>query len=88
MPARRARIDDVVDVTRPTTIALARDTQVVITRFGIVLADRQRDWTWYRWVMAGQWWSVTVSLARSERQATREAMRLIQACRERFQRRR
>jgi hypothetical protein len=83
-----ARVDDVVTVTRPVTIATdARTQQLVATRHGLVLVQREAVWTWYRWVMAGQWWGVTVARPRTERQARREAARLMAACRERYRRR-
>lgn len=87
MSVSPARIDRVVDVTRPVALDVDAGTAVVATRWGLVLVQRERGWTWYRWMMAGRLWSVTTEMARDERQAQREAARLIHASRERCRRR-
>lgn len=74
---RRTRIDRVVLVTRPVTLAWEGPLAVVVTRWGVVVVARHEDWTWYRWVMAGRWWSVSVAVGRTAGQAAREGQRLI-----------
>lgn len=87
MPLRPARVDRVVDVTRPVAVEWDTKTALLVaTRWGLVLVQREARWTWYRWVMAGRWWSVTVELRREVPQAKREAARLIRVCRERYRR--
>lgn len=84
MPLTPARLDRVVAVTRPTVVETDVATQMLVaTRLGLVLVQRERGWTWYRWGWAGRWWSATVDVAREPKQAQREAGRLIRACRAR-----
>jgi len=80
MPHTPARIDRRLAVKRSSTIDLAADL-VVVTRLGIVLVGRQAGWTWYRWVLAGELWSVTVERDRTPAQAIREATRLLRRAR-------
>lgn len=82
-----ARLDRRVTVTRPVTVETDAGTQqLVATRWGLVLAQREAGWTWYRWMMAGEWWSVTVDVPRTEAQVRREAARLIHVSREKCRR--
>lgn len=82
--ARRAQVDRVVEITRAAVVEIDAGTRVVVTRHGLVLVDRLERWTWYRLVIGGQWWSLTVSAKRDERQAAREAGRLARAVLERL----
>lgn len=82
MPLSPGRIDRRVTVTRPVALEAEDGRTVVATRTGLVLVSRQRGWTWYRWMLAGELWSVVVEKDRTLRQASREGARLVRAARE------
>lgn len=88
MKRRAARIDRVVMVTRPVALEVdAQTATVVATRWGLVLVQREEGWTWFRWVMAGRSWSVTVDRALAPPVAMRVAARLMGKVLERYRRR-
>ena len=87
MPLGPVRVDRVVDVTRAVLLAPQAGRRIVVTRWGLVLVTEQRGWTWYRWVMAGRWWSVTQEgPVPSARVLTRRAAVLLRQARERARR--
>jgi hypothetical protein len=82
MPGVTVRVDRVSAATRAVLLAPDPVRQVVVTRHGLVLVNRERGWTWYRWVMAGRLWAVTVDAPRSARRAQIDAQTLVRQCRE------
>lgn len=84
MPLTPGRIDRRVAVTRPVALEPEAGREIVATRTGLVLVSRARGWTWYRWMLAGQLWSVVVERERTAAQAAREGARLYRAARERW----
>jgi hypothetical protein len=84
MPLTPGRVDRRVAVTRSVALEPEAGREVVATRTGLVLVTREARWTWYRWMLAGELWSVVVERPRTAAQAQREGARLYRAARERY----
>jgi hypothetical protein len=86
VPLTPGRVDRRVAVTRSVALEPEAGREVVATRTGLVLVTREARWTWYRWMLAGELWSVVIEVPRTQAQAQREGARLYRAARERWRR--
>jgi hypothetical protein len=78
-------LDRRVEVPKSVLLEPDAEREVVVTPWGIVLVNRQRGWTWYRWMMAHWFHSVTVEAPGrvSDRRMVKQAHVLMRDSRER-----